>query len=131
MSEKKTKKEKQTIARSLLWAGVFGSAGVLHFVAPKGFDGIVPESLPGTQRQWTHGSGVAELGLSGLLLAGLANPDLRPIAGQVAGAFLVGVWPGNIKMAWDWRNASLGKRAIAWGRVPLQIPMVYSVLKIR
>ena len=57
--------------RSAVWGTVFGTAGVLHFVKPEGFDRIVPEELPGTPA-----------------------------------------------------------RAIAFARVPLQLPMILSVAKL-
>jgi uncharacterized membrane protein len=34
-------------------AALLGGMGVLHFVAPKPFDAIVPRSLPGSPRTWT------------------------------------------------------------------------------
>lgn len=116
--------------RAGLWAGVFGAAGVLHFVRPEVFDNLVPEELPGTQRGWTYGSGVAELGLSAAMLSTFVKPEWRPAVGKTAAAFLLGVWPGNIKMAWDWRNKPAKPRAIAFARVPLQVPMIRGVLKL-
>ncbi|RAV31259.1 DoxX family protein [Corynebacterium heidelbergense] len=113
-----------------IWATAFGGAGILHMVRPAFFDNIVPEELPGTQRDWSLGSGVMELGLSTLLLASFAKPQLRPVLGKACALFLLAVWPGNIKMAWDWRSAKPIARAIAFIRVPLQIPMMKHALKI-
>ena len=48
--------------------------GVLHFVAPKPFDSIIPEELPGSARFYTYASGVAELG-TGALLIGAAHQE--------------------------------------------------------
>ena len=42
--------------------------GALHFAAPKPFDGIVPEELPGTARFYTYASGVAEVATGAALL---------------------------------------------------------------
>ena len=60
--------------------------GVLHFVAPKPFDDIIPEELPGSARFYTYASGVAELGVGGLLLA----PKTRRLGALAAIALFVG-----------------------------------------
>lgn len=120
--------------RSVLWAGVFGAAGTLHFVHPKNFDQIVPESIPGAARQWTYASGVAELGLAASIGVTTAVPALRPYLNSAvapaAAGFLAAVWPANIKMAWDWRDKDAVKKAIAFARVPLQIPMIRSAARL-
>jgi uncharacterized membrane protein len=41
-----------------------------------------------------------------------------------AAGLFAAVFPANVKMAVDWRHASPAKRAIAYGRLPLQIPLV-------
>ncbi|MDN5564617.1 putative membrane protein [Luteococcus japonicus] len=99
---------------------LLAGAGVLHLVRPEPFDGLIPSQLPGTARAWTLGSGVAELAVAGLL----ANPATRSVGGRAAEALFVGVFPGNLKMAWDWRGESPAKRAIALGRLPLQLDLV-------
>ncbi|AHI04075.1 hypothetical protein CFAL_11215 [Corynebacterium falsenii DSM 44353] len=120
--------------RSVLWAGVFGAAGTLHFVHPKNFDQIVPEGIPGTARQWTYASGVVELGLAASIGVATAVPTLRPYLSSAvapaAAGFLAAVWPANMKMAWDWRDKDAAKKAIAFARVPLQIPMIASARKL-
>lgn len=120
--------------RSALWSGVFGAAGVLHFLKPEPFDTLIPTQLPGSPRAWTIGSGVIELGLGASIAATSAVPALRPYLSQVAGPasalFLLAVWPGNIKMAWDWRAAPPVKRWVAFARVPLQLQMIASVLRL-
>nr|WP_312607197.1 hypothetical protein [Kocuria rhizophila] len=100
--------------------------GVLHLVKPQPFDALIPEQLPGTARQWSLGSGCAELATAALLLV----PRTRRIGGAVSAALFVGVWPGNMKMAWDSRNAAPARQAIAYGRLPLQIPLIVSAVKI-
>ncbi|SHV33613.1 Membrane protein [Mycobacteroides abscessus subsp. abscessus] len=50
-------------------AAMLLGVGVVHFVAPKPFDDIVPAGLPGDPRLYTYASGVAELGTGALLLA--------------------------------------------------------------
>lgn len=110
-----------TPARSaLLLAGLMASAGLAHFVAPRKFDSIVPRSLPGGPRVWTAASGVAELALA----AGLALPATRRASAHATALFFAGVFPANVKMAYDWRHRSTTARAIAYGRLPLQVPLI-------
>ena len=136
--------QRKSIIRSAVWTQVFGAAGVLHFVKPEVFDDLVPEELPGSRRDWTLGSGVMELGLAGLI-GGLtvaatvgkkasrksaARRALNTVVGPATALFLLGVWPGNVKMAWDYRHKSALPKAIAFGRVPAQFPMMRSVLRL-
>ncbi|MBQ0889205.1 hypothetical protein KBZ94_30540 [Streptomyces sp. RM72] len=104
----------------LLLAGLLATAGVAHFAQPRTFDAIVPRSLPGTPRAWTYASGVAEVALA----AGLAVPRTRKAAALTAAAFFVGVFPANVKMAWDWRHRPAPQKAAALGRLPVQVPLV-------
>ncbi|MEV3933622.1 MULTISPECIES: DoxX family protein [unclassified Streptomyces] len=103
----------------LLLAGLMAAAGVAHFAAPTSFDGIVPRSLPGDPRTWTRASGAVELALA----AGLAVPRTRSISARATALFFVGVFPANVKMAYDWRDRPAPARALAYGRLPLQIPL--------
>ncbi|MGH3782508.1 MAG: DoxX family protein [Pseudonocardiaceae bacterium] len=96
------------------------STGVLHFAAPASFDGIVPEQLPGAARTWTHLSGAAEL----LVAVLIAVPRTRRLGGLLAALLFVAVFPANVKMAIDWSNRPAWMRALAYGRLPLQIPLV-------
>ncbi|WP_264888484.1 hypothetical protein [Dietzia sp. NCCP-2495] len=112
------------------WAmpAALGAMGVLHFVAPKPFDGLIPPELPGSRRAWTYGSGVAELAVAGLL----ARPDTRALGGAAATALFVGVFPGNLQMVRAYRNKPVWPhKVVAWGRLPLQIPMILAADKIR
>jgi uncharacterized membrane protein len=104
----------------LLLAGLLATAGVAHFADPRQFDAIVPKTLPGTARTWTYASGVAELALA----AGVALPRTRKAAALAAAAFFVGVFPANVKMAADWRHRPAPQKAAAFGRLPLQLPLV-------
>lgn len=105
-----------------------GAMGVLHFVAPKHFDRLIPPELPGGPRAWTYGSGVAELAVAGLL----ANRDTRALGGAAAIALFVGVFPGNLQMVRDSRGKPFWpNQVIAWGRLPMQIPMILAADKIR
>ncbi|MFF0462516.1 hypothetical protein [Streptomyces mexicanus] len=104
----------------LLLAGLLAAAGVAHFAVPRPFDAVVPRALPGGPRAWTFASGAAELALA----AGLAAPRTRRAAALAAAAFFVGVFPANVKMAVDWRRRPAAQRAVAYGRLPLQVPLV-------
>lgn len=113
--------------KSALFTGLaLTGMGVLHLVQPRPFERLIPEQLPGTARQWAIGSGYAELATAGLLLV----PATRKLGGVAATALFLGVWPGNMKMAWDWRHRPMEKQLISLGRLPLQIPMIASAVKI-
>ncbi len=113
--------------KSALFTGLaLTGMGVLHLVQPRPFERLIPEQLPGTARQWAIGSGYAELATAGLLLV----PATRKLGGVAATALFLGVWPGNMKMAWDWRHRPMDKQLISLGRLPLQIPMIASAVKI-
>ncbi|WP_306325786.1 DoxX family protein [Streptomyces venezuelae] len=108
-------------ARSaLLLAGLMASAGVAHFAAPRQFDSLVPRSLPGSPRAWTMASGVAELALA----AGLALPATRTASARATALFFAGVFPANVKMAYDWRHRPTPAKAAAYARLPLQLPLI-------
>ncbi|NBH06457.1 hypothetical protein [Amycolatopsis sp. SID8362] len=106
-------------------AGALGFMGVLHFAVPKPFDALIPASLPGSRRAWTYGSGVAELAVA----AAVAAPRTRRVGGLAAALLFLGVFPANVKMAVDAKTAP--QRAIAWGRLPLQWPLIAWALKVR
>lgn len=102
-------------------------AGLAHFVIPKPFDEIVPASLPGSSRMWTYGSGAAEL----MCAAAIAWPRTRRAGATAAAVLFVAVLPANVKMALDWSDRSVLERAVAWLRLPLQVPIVLAALSIR
>ncbi|MEU7901826.1 hypothetical protein [Actinoplanes sp. NPDC049118] len=111
---------------ALALAGLLATSGVLHFAQPKPFDSIVPRSLPGRPRTWTQLSGAAELAVA----AAIVNPGTRRLGGLAAAALFAGVFPANVKMAIDWRHASPARRAVAYGRLPLQVPLVLWGLRV-
>ncbi|MFB6520149.1 hypothetical protein [Streptomyces sp. NPDC056401] len=116
----------RTPSSPLLLAGLLAGAAVAHAAAPKQFDAIVPRALPGSPRQWTYASGVAELALA----VGVAHPRTRRVAALATAAFFVGVFPANVKMAADARHRSPALRAVALGRLPLQVPLVLWARKV-
>ncbi len=103
--------------------------GVLHFVAPKPFDTIVPAELPGSARFYTYASGVAELGTGAALL----TPQTRRLGALAAVALFVSVFPANVNMVRLWfkdPTKSWPMRILAIVRLPFQIPMIVGALKI-
>jgi uncharacterized membrane protein len=111
-------------ATALAW--LLTTTGVLHFAAPKPFDTIVPRSLPGSPRTWTYLSGAAELAVA----AAVAHPRTRRWGALAAAGLFVAVFPANVKMAHDWRTADPVRRAVAYGRLPLQVPLVAWALRV-
>jgi uncharacterized membrane protein len=95
-------------------------------VAPRLFDDLVPEILPGTRRTWTYASGAVEL----LLAAAVAVPRTRGAGGLAAAGFFAGVLPAHFKMAHDWRERPAALRAGAWARIPLQVPLVLWAVRV-
>ncbi|WP_433118417.1 DoxX family protein [Micromonospora sp. CA-246542] len=107
-------------------AGLLAAAGVTHLLRPGYYDPIVPRTLPGPARFWTYASGVAELALA----AAVAHPATRRTGGRAAAALFVAVLPANVKMAVDWRHRRPARRAIAYGRVPMQVPLIWWALRV-
>lgn len=105
-----------------LLAGLLATTGTLHFLAPSGFESIVPGFL-GHPAFWVRSSGVAELACA---VAIAVRPSRR--VGAIAAALLfVAVFPANVQMALDSGGRDHGllhDPVVAWGRLPLQIPLV-------
>jgi uncharacterized membrane protein len=100
--------------------------GTVHFVAPKPFDDIIPAELPGSPRFYTYASGVAEIGIGGLLLV----QRTRRLAARAAAALFIAVFPGNVNMCRLWWGKPWPMRIFALARLPLQIPMITAALKV-
>jgi len=104
---------------------IFGVSGVLHLAKPETYEPLMPSFVP-AHREVIYASGVAEL----LCAAGLLHPRTRRLAGYTSVALLVAVFPGNVKMADDARRThSTRFKAIAFGRLPLQWPMIRAAWK--
>lgn len=120
--------EKLRKVAPLALGGLFVGSGVLHFVAPKPFESIMPRQLP-AHREFVYGSGVAELA------CGVGLLTRRGWAGPASAALLLAVWPANVQMALDSGSGRLpsvaDNKALAWGRVPLQIPLIWAALQSR
>lgn len=102
------------------WAlsALLAVTGVLHFIAPSGFESIVPRAL-GSPTFWVRVSGAAELGCAGLLAA----PATRRAGGWATAALFVAVFPANVTMALQSLEGR-GSVVVAFGRLPLQVPLV-------
>jgi len=101
-------------------------AGVLHFVAPKAYEQIVPPQLP-AHRTLVYLSGVAEAGFG----LGVLFERTRRISAWGLVATLVAVFPANVYMAVrdpDLRGAPEFLReapdAALWARLPLQAVLI-------
>lgn len=103
---------------------LFLVSGVTHLARPKVFYPLMPAWLP--QRDLVIcGSGVAEI------VCGVGLLARRGWAPGASAALLLAVWPGNVEQAVRvTRTQGTGSAAsiAAWARVPLQIPMIWSLL---
>jgi uncharacterized membrane protein len=105
---------------------LLAGAGVSHFLLPGPYDALVPRRLPGKARTWTYLSGVAELACA----TAVALPRTRKAGALASAGLFVAVFPANVRMARDWRDKPLPLRAVAYGRLPLQAPMVLWALRV-
>jgi uncharacterized membrane protein len=106
-------------------AAVLATSGVVHLLRPETYEPIMPRVVP-AHRAVIHASGVLELGCA----AGLLHPRSRSLAGWASLALLVGVYPANLKMATAAaRSDSTPLKAVAFGRLPLQLPMLWSAYR--
>jgi uncharacterized membrane protein len=105
--------------------GAFVVSGSVHLVKPEVYKPLMPKWVP-AHREVILASGVAEL----VCAVGLLMPPTRRLSGLASAALLVGVFPGNIKMAVDasrTRNTPL--KAASYARLPLQFPMIRAALR--
>lgn len=111
---------------ALALAGLVAGAGATHLARPRFCDAIVPRWLPGQARMWTYASGAAELTVAAAVL----HPRTRRNGGLAAAALFAAVFPANVQMAADWRSRPVAQRAVAYARLPLQVPLVWWGLKV-
>ncbi len=114
----------------LALALAFTGSGIVHLVRPQVFAPIMPRPIPEEHHtNLIYASGVAEL----ICAAGLLRRTRWAAAASVA--TLVAVFPANVQMALDagtGRNAGPSdSRAVAWGRLPLQLLMIWAALQAR
>jgi len=108
----------------------FTASGLVHLVRPQAFASLMPRVIPERHhKSLIYASGLAEL----LCAAGLFRRTRWAAPASVA--LLGAVFPANLQMALDagsGRNpGAADKRIVAWGRLPLQIPMVWAALQAR
>jgi uncharacterized membrane protein len=111
---------------AVVLAGLLAGAGITHFAVPGPYDAIVPRRLPGSPRTWTYLSGAAELAVA----AAVTGRRTRRWGGLGAAALFAAVFPANVQMAVDWRHRPAPLRAIAYGRLPLQLPLIRLALRV-
>jgi uncharacterized membrane protein len=114
----------------LALAAVFLGSGIVHLVRPQTFAAIMPRAIPSVHHSRLIAvSGVAELACA----AGLIRRSRW--AGATSVAVLAAVFPANMQMALDagtGRNQGLAdSRVVAWGRLPLQLVLVWAALQAR
>lgn len=107
-------------------SGLLMFMGVLHFVAPKPFDAIIPKELPGDPRTLTYASGAAEIGIGAALLP----TRTRRGAATAAAALMVAVFPANLNTVRLAVDAGPAIKTVAWARLPLQLPLIGVALAI-
>ena len=104
--------------------GGFVASGAVHLLRPQVYEPLMPAWVP-AHREVILASGVAELACA----AGMALPATRRVAGWASVALLLGIWPGNLQMALDSnRSSSAAFKVVAWGRMPLQVPMIRAAM---
>jgi len=111
---------------ALALAALLATAGITHFAVPGPYDAIVPRLLPGSPRTWTYASGAAELAVA----AAVCGRRTRRTGGLAAAALFAAVFPANVQMAVDWRHRPAPLRAVAYGRLPLQLPLIRLALRV-
>lgn len=116
-------KQRLRAASPWLLAAFLTGAGVLHFLRPEPYDGLVPPFLP-SPRAWTYGSGVAELACA----AAVALPRTRSRGAVATAVLFVAVFPANIYLAVEPGELP---RWLAIARLPLQVPLVLWALQVR
>ncbi len=104
---------------------LLSTSGVLHFVRPGPFIAIVPRSLP-RKAELVAISGAAELLCAGLL----AHPAGRRLGGPASAVLFAVVFPANVSMAMGSGSRPTWYRAMAWARLPLQVPLVLWSLRV-
>ena len=111
-----------TTRRPWLLAGLFCTAGLLHFVRPAFFVAIVPPYLPQPEAL-VFLSGVAECVLGALILF---RATQRWAAWGLI-ALLLAVFPANVHMATHPEQFASIPQAVLWARLPLQGLLIWWV----
>jgi uncharacterized membrane protein len=111
-------------------AALFVGSGIVHLVRPQVFASIMPRAIPEEHHtNLIYASGVVEF----VCAYGLLRRTRWATAASLA--TLGAVFPANVQMALDagtGRNAGPSdSRAVAWGRLPLQLAMAWAARQAR
>ena len=110
--------------KALVLGALLGGSGVLHLVRPRTYEWLLPPEL-GSARWWVTASGVAELGTAALL----AMPVTRPAGGWAAAGLLTAFLPAHVHTFRVIPRRPL-PIAVALARLPLQVPLMRSALRV-
>ncbi len=109
---------------STFLVALFVASSAVHLAKPEVYEPLMPSWVP-AHREVILASGVAELACA----VGMVVPRTRRFSGWASTALLLGIWPGNLKMALDSnRSSSTAFKVIAWGRMPLQVPLIRAAI---
>ena len=103
-----------------LCAGLYVTAGVLHFIIPRFYLRMMPPQIP-AHRFCVYASGVAEVVLGGALLIEQA----RPWAAWGIIALLIAVFPANVYMFQQPEKFTDVPRWALAARLPAQAALIY------
>jgi len=103
---------------------LLGGSGVLHLLRPRTYEWLVPPEL-GSARTWVTATGVAELGVAALLAA----PGTRRAGGWAAAGLLTWFMPAHLHTFRVIPKEPV-PMAVAFARLPLQVPLVRSALRV-
>ncbi|HEV3234009.1 MAG TPA: hypothetical protein VG329_05635 [Candidatus Dormibacteraeota bacterium] len=108
---------------------IMATSGVLHFAQPRFYKAIVPRFL-GHEDEIVAVSGAAELACAAMMTV----PSTRRLGGWLTTLLLVAVFPANVQAALDGGmkllDPPLNSPAVAWARLPLQLPMILLALGV-
>lgn len=117
------RKARRASTTSLALAVLLLATGLAHFAFPRPLQRIVPRLL-GDPALWVRLSGVAEIACAALLV----HPRTRRVGGYATMVLFVALFPANVQMALDGgvpgQPFPWGSAAVAWLRLPLQVPLV-------
>ena len=109
----------------VLAAVFYVSSGILHFLRPEFYLRIMPPYIPWHVAMVAVSGGFEVLGGLGLLV-----PQVRRTAAWGLVGLLVAVFPANLYMATNPMDAGAASiaPALRWGRLPLQLILVWWLL---
>jgi uncharacterized membrane protein len=110
---------------------VLAGSGILHLVRPGLYREVVPRSLARWRSPVVLVSGMAELGCALLL----ALPRTRRVGAYASASLFIAIFPANVRAAYDGGYPGsafpANNAAVAWLRLPLQVPLIWWALSFR